>query len=766
MSIEKILLPFGECDLEIETGRLAKQSHGSILASVGGTTALVTVTHSDQPKEGGDFFPLMVDYREKFYASGRMPGGFFRREGRPGDPETLKARVIDRAIRPLFPEGMRHEVMVYVTVISSDNENPVEVAAMCATSLALQISDVPFPVPMAGVRVGYMDGEYILNPTYAEIEECSLDILMAGTKTAINMVEAGATEVSEEIILGALEYGHEAIVELIEKMEPFVQAAGRAKFDPKIPVVPDDVKGKITALAAPQFKEMVHAGLSKSDYSAREHEIAREVAKEFKESHADLGGPIAEFIEGVHSEEVRKLICTEHKRVDGRAFDEIRPIACEVGVLARTHGSALFTRGQTQALGVVTLGTLDDAQKIDNMLGISEKKFMLHYNFPPWSVGEARPMRAAGRREIGHGALAERALEAIMPSPEEFPYTVRVVSEILESNGSSSMASACVGCLAMMDAGIPIKKPVAGIAMGLATHGGDYAILTDIQGVEDHLGDMDFKVTGTRDGVTALQMDIKVESVSHEILARALEQARKARMFILDKMTEVMPAPRAELSPNAPRLTILKIPVDKIGAVIGPGGKVIRGIIERTGVKIDVQDDGTVYIASTEGAAAKAAEEEVRGLTAEVELNRTYTGKVVRITDFGAFVQLLPGKDGLVHISEMDDQRVEQVEDVCKLGDEMTVKVISIDPMGKVRLSRRAVLAEAEGREYEPSQRPSGGGGRGGPRDRGDRGDRDRGPRRDRGDRYGGERHRDRDRDREGGHRSSFGFRERERSKD
>ena len=706
MNVHRVELAFGPEPLSLETGRLAQQADGAVVAEVGGTTVLVAVTRSEEPLQGRDFFPLMVDYREKFYASGRIPGSFFRRESRPGDPETLKARLIDRAIRPLFPEGLRHEVMVYVTVLSSDNVNPADVPALNAASLALQLSDVPFPTPVAAVRVASLEGELVLNPTYPQLEKAELDLVVAGTSTAINMVEAGAREVSEAVVLKALSLGHEAIVRLIEGMRPVGERAGKPKFDPATPTLPDDARARLRELAAAPLAELVRAGLSKSAYNAREAAIRAETVKAMEATHAPWVHALPAAFETLHAEEVRRLVCKEGRRVDGRGFTEIRPVSCEVGVLARAHGSALFTRGQTQALGSATLGTLEDAQKIDNLFGISDKRFLLHYNFPPFSVGEARPMRGPGRREIGHGMLAERALAPLVPDFADFPYTIRVVSEILESNGSSSMASVCAGCLALMDAGIPIRKPVAGIAMGLVAYEGDHAILTDIQGVEDHLGDMDFKVAGTRDGITALQMDIKVESLPVALLEKALHQAREARLAILESMRQTLPAPRPELSPYAPRLTILQIPIDKIGAVIGPGGKIIRGIIERTGVRIDVEDDGKVYIASTDGQAAEAAVAEIRALTVEAEMDRIYSGRVVRVTDFGAFVQILPNKDGLIHISELDEARVERVEDVLRVGDEVRAKVINIDESGRVRLSRRLVLMEERGATEEEMARP------------------------------------------------------------
>ncbi len=788
MSYECIKLPFGAADLEIETGKIAKQAHGSIVAHAGETTVLVAVTHSPKPLEGRDFFPLMVDYREKFYAGGRIPGSFFRREARPGDAETLKARITDRCLRPIFPDGMRHEVMIYITVLSTDQDNQADILALNAASLALQISDIPFPTPIAGVRVAYIDGEYVLNPTYAQTEEADLAILMAGTSDALNMVEAGGNEVSEEVVLGALEFGHKAIAQLISETRDFVGKVAKDKFDPCIPQVPADLKAEIDKAGQSKFAELVRMGLSKEEYSDREHEIRHEIRDGYAESHPDLLSRISDYIEEVHADEVRKLGIDENRRVDGRGPEDIRDITCDIAVLRKAHGSGVFTRGQTQALGVVTLGTLDGAQKIDTMLGISDKRFLLHYNFPPWSVGEARPMRATNRREIGHGALAERAVTPTLPSFDDFPYTIRIVSEILESNGSSSMATVCVSSLAMMDAGVPVKKPVAGIAMGLVEREGGHAILTDIQGVEDHLGDMDFKVAGTRDGITALQMDIKVESIDFEVLSKALAQARRARMSILDSMAKTITEPREELSPNAPRLTTLHVAIDKIGMIIGPGGKHIRGLIERTGVNsIDVQDDGTVYIASNDGLAANACRDEILEMTAEAEIDKTYMGKVVRVTDFGAFIQILPGKDGMVHISELALGRVERVEDVLDVGDEIKVKVINIDDTGRVRLSVKAVLIDEGGVEEargdrggeDRGPRGGGGGGRGGDRggdrgggggrggDRGGRGGGDRGRGGDRGGRGGGDRGRSgggRGRD-EGGRESvgSLGFRERKR---
>ncbi|MEN6625757.1 MAG: polyribonucleotide nucleotidyltransferase [Candidatus Sumerlaeia bacterium] len=770
MNIERHMIPFGENPLEIEIGRVAKQADSAVVARVGGTVLLAAVTVSAEPIEGRDFFPLMVDYRERFYASGRIPGGFIKREGRPGDLETLRARLIDRAIRPLFPDSLRNEVMVYVTVVSSDNINPADVIGLTATSLALRLSSIPFPTATAAVRVGRVGGKFILNPTFEQIAESDLDLTVAGTRTAINMVESGAKEVGEEDMIAALRFAHEAIVEIIDEIDAFAEKHGKDKFDLVVEELPEDVLKKVRAAADKACDELVHKTTTKEEFQKREHEITDEVCMPWMEDHPEYELLIKAECEAALSRAVRRLIVKENKRVDGRSLTQIRPISCEAPVLPATHGSALFTRGQTQALGVVTLGTVGDAQTLDTMLGEREKYFMLHYNFPPYSVGEAKPMRAPGRREIGHGALAERALEPIIPLKENFPYTIRLVSEIMESNGSSSMASVCVGTLALMDAGVPIKRPVAGIAMGLvADETGEMRVLTDIQGVEDHLGDMDFKVAGTRDGITALQMDIKIEGVTFEIMEQALRQAKDARNFILDKMAEVLPEPRAELALSAPRIAILQIPVDKIGALIGPGGKNVRSLQERTGTKIDIEEDGKVYVASNNAQGARDAEMEIKQLTMDVEIGQVYDGKVVRIADFGAFLEILPGKDGMVHVSELDTQRVESVEAVCQLGDVMKVKVINVDPTGKVRLSRKAVLLEEQGvspEEIEAMRQASGGGerrggdrgGRGGDRGRGGRDRGGRGGDRDRGGRGG-----ERGGERSGGSRE-YGFREKPRS--
>ncbi len=718
MSVEIQHIPYGAEDLILEYGRLAKQANASVLATVGGTVALVSVVADDRPAEGQDFFPLMVDYREKYYAAGKFPGGFFKREGRPGDLETLKCRLIDRAIRPLFPEGYNNEVQVYVLVLSMDQINAAETAALTAASAALNLSDIPFSTPLAAVRVGRIDGELVLNPTFEQMDASDLDLVVAGTKTAVNMVEAGASELDESQMIKALSFAHEAIKAAIAEQEKFIARCAKPKASFQAPAFDAALVEAVKRESEPRLGEL----LTIYDKDAREErmrEIRDEVAAALADSFPEKNKDIAAIFHDVHKTYVRRKTIDTGIRSDGRKFDEIRPITGEVSVLPKSHGSAVFTRGQTQALAVVTLGTVADQQKFDDIRGISYKKFMLHYNFPAFSVGETRRISGPGRREIGHGSLAERALVPVIPEADAFPYTIRVVSEILESNGSSSMASVCGGTMALMDAGVPIKKPVAGIAMGLIKEGDEVAVLSDIQGIEDHLGDMDFKVTGTRDGITALQMDIKCEGVSEELLAKALKQAKDGREHILGKMLEVLPQSRADLAPHAPRIEVVRIPVDKIKDVIGPGGKIIRAIVEETGAKIDIEDDGTVYIAATEGPSMKAAIDRIRQLTAEVEVGQIYTGKVNRITEFGAFVELLPNKDGLVHISELEVGRVDKVEDVCREGDMLTVKVIEIDDIGRVRLSRKAILM---GDEYEMREKPSsGGGGRSGGRSGGGR---------------------------------------------
>jgi len=680
-------------DLTISTGKVAKQASGSVLVRYGDTVVLVTATGSAEPRQGIDFFPLTVDFEEKLYAVGKIPGGFIKREGRPSEKAILSSRLIDRPLRPLFPKGFRNDVQIVALVMSADQENPPEIPALLGASAALMISDIPFAGPIAGVRVGRINGEFIINPTYAELTNSDLDLVIAGTDDAVMMVEAGAKEVSEEVMLAAIKRGHEVIRELVAFQNKIVEEVGKPKrevilFQPN-PEVETSVRDYAT--------EKLKAAIKNSDKLEREEkikEVKEETKNYFAETYPDNLSDISEVLSRIIKEEVRKMIVIDKVRPDGRALDEIRPITCEVGVLPRTHGSGLFTRGQTQVMTVATLGAVGDEQIIDGLGEEESKRYMHHYNFPPYSVGETRPLRGPGRREIGHGALAERALEPMIPSDSQFPYTIRLVSEVLESNGSTSMASVCGSTLSLMDAGVPIKAPVAGVAMGLIKEGEHVSILTDIQGMEDALGDMDFKVAGTAEGITAIQMDIKIKGISEVILTRALEQARVGRMFILGKILEAIQEPRKELSSYAPRIITMEIDPDKIRHVIGPGGKTIRKIIDETGVKIDIEEDGRVFIASTNGEAGDKALKMIENLTKDVEIGQIYLGKVVKTTNFGAFVEVLPGKEGLVHISQLADERVAKVEDVVKTGDEILVKVIDIDKQGKVSLSRKAVWKE------------------------------------------------------------------------
>jgi polyribonucleotide nucleotidyltransferase len=685
--------------LSIETGRLAKQADGAVIVRSGETMVLVTACANTNPREGIDFLPLTVDYKEYTYASGRIPGGFFKREGKPTEKEVLTSRLIDRPIRPLFPSGWRNESQIIALVLSADDENDSDVLAITGASAALALSSIPLQRTIAGVRVGHVDGDFIINPTFEQRKRSRLDLIVAGTKDGIVMVEAGAKEVSEEDMVQALEHAHTAIKEIVAGIDALAKQAGKPKR------------------ASAGKKE-----IGKEFYREVEEKVLIPLAEAMRiqdklENYGTVDQVLADLIGSMSDAEVerkveakaifkelkekvlRDEILERGKRLDGRAFDQIRTITIEVGVLPRVHGSAVFTRGETQALVTATLGTADDQQKVETVDGETWKRFMLHYNFPPFSVGEVAFMRGPGRREIGHGALAERALAPMMPTEERFPYTVRIVSDILESNGSSSMASVCGGSLAMMDAGVPLKAPVAGVAMGLVMdeQTGRYAILSDIAGAEDHYGDMDFKVTGSADGITALQMDIKVAGITTEIMRKALEQARQGRMFILGKMQETLATSRADVSAHAPRIVTIRIPVDKIRDVIGPGGKMIRSIIERTGVKIDVEDDGRVNVASADEASAQKAIGIIQELTATPELNKTYLGKVQRIADFGAFVEIMPGLDGLLHVSEIAHYRVKDVRDELKEGEQVMVKVINIDPSGKIRLSRKALLQPDEG---------------------------------------------------------------------
>ncbi len=684
--------------LIIETGKMAKQANGAVMVRYGDTVVLVTAVVSPQPREGIDFFPLLVDYEEKLYAVGKIPGSFLRREGRPTESAILAARTIDRPIRPLFPDGFRNDVQVVATVLSVDPDCPADTTAMIGASAALSISEIPFQGPIAGVHVGRVNGEFVINPTSKQAELSDLDLIVAGSKDAIMMVEAGAKEVPEEQILEAILFGHEEIKKLVAFQEEIKAEIGKEPLAVELYEPDPEIVEAVKAFAT----EKLIAALTTSEKLEREaliDQVKEETHQHFldnlgEEVYAEKARDISTALDAIIKNEVRRMIVEERKRIDGRELDEIRPISCEVGVLPRTHGSGLFTRGQTQVLSVVTLGRSSEEQILEGLEDEESKRYIHHYNFPAYSVGEVKPMRGPGRREIGHGALAERALLPVIPSEEEFPYTIRVVSEVLESNGSTSQASVCGSTLALMDAGVPIKKPVAGIAMGLVKYQDQFTILTDIQGLEDHLGDMDFKVAGTRDGVTAVQMDIKVSGISKEILQEALAQARKGRLFILDKMAEAIAEPRPELSAYAPRMITMTIDPDKIRDVIGPGGKMIRKIIEETGVEIDIEDDGRVFISSMDSKAGEEAKAIIERLTSDVEVGKTYLGKVVRIMNFGAFVEILPGKEGLVHISQLALERVAKVEDVVNIGDEILVKVIEIDRQGRINLSRKALLLE------------------------------------------------------------------------
>jgi polyribonucleotide nucleotidyltransferase len=684
--------------LRFETGKLAKQASGAVVVRYGDSVVLVTASKAASPREGIDFLPLTVDYREYTYASGRIPGGFFKREGKPAEKEVLTCRVIDRPIRPLFPSGWRYETQIIGLVLSADSENDTDVLAITGASAALAMSEIPFEKTIAGVRVGLVGGQYVINPTFAQRKESKLDLVVAGSKDGLVMVEAGASEVSEAQVIEGLNQGHAAIKQIIAAIDDMAREAGKKKLAvPRKEIAADfyrEIEGKVFEPLARAMR--IHDKLE--NYESVETTL-KELVAAIPETEAERRADAKAIFKELKEKVLREEVLTHGVRLDGRKFDEIRPIWIETGVLPRTHGSSIFTRGETQALVTCTLGTDDDAQKIETFEGETWKGFMLHYNFPPFSVGEVGRMSGPGRREVGHGALAERALAQMLPTDEQFPYTVRVVSDILESNGSSSMASVCGGALAMMDAGVPLKAPVAGVAMGLVMDEktGKYAVLTDIAGAEDHYGDMDFKVAGTADGITALQMDIKVSGITAEIMTKALDQARRGRLHILEKMKDALPAPRQSISMFAPRIVTIRIPVDKIRDVIGPGGKMIRSIIERTGVKIDVEDDGRVNVASADGESAQKAISIIQELTATPELNKTYLGKIQRITDFGAFVEIMPGTDGLLHVSEIANHRVKDVRDELKEGEQVLVKVINIDPTGKIRLSRKALLQEQGG---------------------------------------------------------------------
>lgn len=678
-------------ELTLEVGQLAKQAHGSVLVKYGDTYVLVTATVSKQPREGIDFFPLLVDYEERLYSVGKIPGGFIKRETRPGEKAVLAARLIDRPLRPLFPHGFRNDVQVVATVLSVDQDNSPEIAAMIGASAALTISKIPFAGPIAGVAVGKIDGQLVLNPTPAEADASDLYLVVAGTQDAIMMVEARADEVPEAEMIEALLFGHQAIKDIVALQEEMRAAIGQEKIEFGLHLPEAELHQAVEAYAVDKLEHAVR-NANKQEREANMAQAQAEVCEHFEEIHPERGKEVKEVVQATLKQVVRNMIVTHNERPDGRRADEIRPIACHVGLLPRVHGSGLFTRGQTQALSVVTLGAMSEVQILDDLTADENKRYMHHYNFPPYSVGETRPMRGPSRRDIGHGALGEKALLPMIPSAEEFPYAIRVVSEVLESNGSSSQASICGSTLALMDAGVPIKRPVAGIAMGLVNEGGNFAILSDIQGLEDALGDMDFKVAGTSEGITALQMDIKISGVDAAVLEQAMEQARQGRLFILGKMLAVMPEPRADLSPYAPRMLTLTVPVDKIKDVIGPGGRVINKIIAETGVKIDIEDDGRIFIAAVDTEAGEKAKKMVEDIIAEVEVGRIYQGRVTRVEKYGAFVEVLPGKEGLVHISQLAETHIARTEDVCQVGDIIPVKVTEVDRMGRINLSRKEAL--------------------------------------------------------------------------
>ncbi|MBI3312155.1 MAG: polyribonucleotide nucleotidyltransferase [Candidatus Omnitrophica bacterium] len=715
-NIRRVSLRCGKEDLVLETGRLAKQADGSVAVQYGGSLVLVSAVISPQPKAGVDFLPLTVEYQERTYAAGRIPGGFFKREGRPSEKEILTSRLVDRPIRPLFPEGFRNEVQVIAFVLSHDGSNDPDVAAVIGASTALGLAGAPI-LRVGACRVGRVNGEFVVNPTYAELEQGDLDLLVVASRDGVVMVEAGAKEVPESVMVEALRLGQEQALKTVALQEDLIAGSAKSRqFE--LQDVDKSFLDRVRQAAGPRVDALLKARSEKEGGESGQKQLVADILAEVQNPESTVTeAQVREAIDALEKEAVRQAILSRGQRVDGRDLTTVRPITCEVGVLPRTHGSGLFTRGQTQGLVSTTLGTGADEQMIDALPGKWYKSFMLHYNFPPFSVGEVRPMRGAGRREIGHGALAEKSLRAVMPTKDEFPYTVRVVSEILESNGSSSMASVCGATLSLMDAGVTIKAPVSGVAMGLIKEGEKFKILTDIMGLEDHYGDMDFKVAGTARGVTALQLDLKLTGVPVELLAQALEQAGPARSHILQKMLEAIAAPRPELSPYAPRITVLKINPEKIGELIGPGGKNIRRITQETGATIDVEDDGTVKVASADPTAAKKAVEYVSAIAQEAEIGKVYQGTVKRITNFGAFCEIAPGKEGLCHVSELSDQFVPKVEDVVKLGDTLAVKVVEIDSQGRINLSHKQALLPEGTPPVPPARRPSSGG----DRDRGDR---------------------------------------------
>jgi len=681
--------------LHVETGRIAKQANGSAVVTLGETVVLVTAVSTDQIREGIDFLPLTVEYQEMSYAGGRIPGNFFRRDmGRPGESETLTSRLIDRPLRPLFPNNYYYETQVIATVLSTDKENEADVLAMLGASTALEISDIPFAGPIAGVRVGRVDGRFIANPTLSQQVESDINLIVACNRSGISMVESGSLFVSESDMIEAIFFGHEAMQPMLDMQEQLKNEIGKPKRVIPTETVNEELRKKVSEMGAPLLQDVVTTA-DKMLRQEKGRQAHNKIQDALNETYEDMESEVSEAVHDLEKKMIRQMILEEGKRIDGRAFTEVRPIECVVGLLPRVHGSALFTRGETQAMVLTTLGTEKDEQRMESIYGDHFRSFILHYNFPPYSVGEAKRLSGPGRREIGHGALARRALVPVLPQNEDFKYSIRVVSEILESNGSSSMASVCGGCLSLMDAGVPVKEPVAGVAMGLVSDGNKVVVLTDIIGDEDHYGDMDFKVTGTRDGITALQMDIKIEGISREVLEQALDQAKEGRVFILDEMNKAISKSRDQISEYAPIISTVKIKPEKVRVLIGPGGKTIREITNISGARIDVDDEGTVTVASADREISDAAIKMINEIIQEAEVDKLYMGKVVKIMDFGAFVEIFPGTDGLVHISQLARERVEKVTDVLKEGDEVLVKVLEVDNNGKIRLSRKAALGES-----------------------------------------------------------------------
>ena len=689
--VERVSTTWGGRTLTLETGRMGKQANGAVLVSYGDSAVLVSAVTSKKPREGRDFFPLTVDYLEMTYAAGKIPGGFFKREGRPSEKEILTSRFIDRPLRPLFPKNYFNDVQIIATVLSVDSENNPDMLAMIGASAALEVSDIPFFGPIAGVRVGRVNGAFVINPSAEVLKESDLEIIVAGSEDAVVMVEGGANVLPEDVVLDAIMFGHRSMQEVILLQKELRRRVGKPKIEVAEESVDAELSAKVEQLALEKMRAAI-AITAKQERNNALHDVVDNTMESLLPEHEEQQDKLRIILDRLEQRIIREKIKTERRRIDGRSFTDIRPVTCEVDVLPRTHGSALFTRGETQVLVSTTLGTSADEQRIDALIGETTKSFMLHYNFPPFSVGEVRPLRSPSRRDIGHGALAERAITKVLPLAEEFPYTVRIVSEVLESNGSSSMATVCGSSLSLMAAGVPIKTPVAGIAMGLIKEGDDFIILSDILGDEDHIGDMDFKVAGTREGVNAIQMDIKIKGLTQEILASALRQARDGRLFILDIMDKTLPAPRPDLSARAPKIFTMQVRPDKVRDVIGPGGKNIRNIIAQTGAKIDVEDDGKVNIASSDSASLDKAVAMIKELVQEAEVNQVYMGRVRKIMDFGAFVEILPGIDGLVHISQLDDTHVKNVRDVLNEGDEVLVKVLDIDQQGKIKLSRKEAM--------------------------------------------------------------------------